>query len=106
MGKTAVAPEPVSPLALASSSRLPYQVQIGAFLDLATAQTLRDSLRGRGFDVGITDFQAGNGESWHLAQAGDFADRAEASRVVAQLHRDIGIDALIVRAPPPMNEPQ
>lgn len=51
------------------------------------------------FEIAIIERPTGNGETWLLAVSADFADRTDALRLAARLHREIGIDPLVVRAP-------
>ena len=93
----AKAPSVPSPLILDRGQA--YQVHLGAFRDAQAAERLRSMVSDHGFEIAILERPIGNGETWLLAVSADFADRTDALRLAARLHREIGIDPLVIRAP-------
>lgn len=93
-------PSPTPPRALSDRRDQTYQVQLGTFRDAATAERLKTILEERGFAIGIVESRLDDGGLWHLARSADFDLRADALRLAARLHRELGIDPLVVRSPP------
>lgn len=93
-------PSPTPPRALSDRRDQTYQVQLGTFRDAATAERLKTILEERGFAIGIVESRLDDGGPWHLARSADFDLRADALRLAARLHRELGIDPLVVRSPP------
>lgn len=88
------------PRALSDHRDQTYQVHLGIFRDAATAERLKTVLLQRGFAIGIVESRLDDSETWHLARSAEFARRADALRLAARLHRELGIDPLVVRSPP------
>jgi hypothetical protein len=76
-----------------------YQVHLGAFRNPQAADRLRNMVNDRGFEIAIVERPIGTGETLLLAVSAAFADRTDALRLAARLHREIGIDPLVIRVP-------
>lgn len=70
-------------------------LQVGAFNDSATAQSLAKKLKAKGYAAFV--FDAPSGPLPHKVRVGPLADRAEADKVSARLKKEEGFSPFITR---------
>ena len=90
--------EPAAASAPAPASGTGFVVQIGAFSNVADANSLRDRLRGAGITAFTDSVDTDKGRLTRV-KAGPVASRADADRLKAQVRSAVGVDGL-VRAHP------
>ncbi len=83
--------------AAASGGHSAYLLQFGAFQEPANAARMQAVLKKYGYAAGIVPFTT-SGKVLQLVQIGGFADRNAAAQVGANLQRDTGIDALVMKS--------
>lgn len=71
------------------------QLQVGAFGDAATARSLVERLKAKGYAAFV--FTATSGPLRNKVRVGPFADRAEADKVAARLKKEEGFSPFITR---------
>lgn len=71
------------------------QLQVGAFTDAATARSLVERLKAKGYAAFV--FTATSGPLRNKVRVGPFADRAEADKVAARLKKEEGFSPFITR---------
>ncbi len=85
------APKP-APVAAGKNS---VMLQVGAFNDGATAQTLADRLKSKGYPAFV--FKAASGPLPHKVRVGPLSDKADADKTIARLKTEERLSPFITR---------
>ena len=91
--EAATAPKAVTPPPAVKAGGL--MLQVGAFNDAATAQTLATKLKAKGYAAFV--FTATSGPLPHKVRVGPLADKSEADKVSARLKKAEGFSPFITR---------
>lgn len=93
--QTKAAPPKADSKAVAAPKAGGVILQVGAFGDAATAQSLATRLKGKGYAAYVFDAQTG--PSRYRVRVGPLADKAEADKVSARLKKEEGFSPFITR---------
>jgi cell division septation protein DedD len=86
---------PIEPSGTAGSER--YRVQIASTRDLASARSLADRLRGRGYPARIDTAPGPDGKDRYKVRIGNYAERAPAEKIAQKVREEEKVEAWIVK---------